>query len=74
MAGVQSPVLGTFGGGSLGGATTDHNADGTAVTSTNGTVTLTRTGDLTFVPTAGYSGTYNFLLHAHRPGRRHLHG
>jgi hypothetical protein len=58
--GVPAAALASFGGGSLGGAVTDHAAGDTITFGSGGSLTVNAGGGFTFTPAAGFTGTFTF--------------
>ncbi|MEW5928320.1 MAG: cadherin-like domain-containing protein [Gemmatimonadota bacterium] len=58
--GVPAATLASFGGGSLGGAVTDHTAGSTASFGSGGSLVVNADGSFTFTPAAGFSGSFTF--------------
>ncbi|MET0398923.1 MAG: cadherin-like domain-containing protein [Longimicrobiaceae bacterium] len=59
--GVPAATLTSFGGGSLGGAVTDHAAGTTATFGSGGSLTVNANGGFTFTPASGFSGSFSFV-------------
>ncbi len=59
--GVPAATLTSFGGGSLGGAVTDHAAGTTATFGSGGSLTVNANGSFTFTPASGFSGSFSFV-------------
>ncbi len=58
--GSPAATLVSFGGGSLGGAVTDHAAGSTATFGTGGSLTVNANGSFTFTPATGFTGSFTF--------------
>jgi hypothetical protein len=59
-AGVPAATVTSFGGGSLGGAVTDHAAGSTASFGSGGSLAVNADGSFTFTPASGFSGSFSF--------------
>ncbi len=60
-AGIPAATLASFGGGSLGGAVTDHAAGSTATFGSGGSLAVNADGSFTFTPASGFSGSFTFV-------------
>jgi len=58
--GVPAGAIASYGGGSLGGAVTDHAAGATTSFGAGGSLTVNADGSLAFTPAAGFTGHFTF--------------
>jgi hypothetical protein len=62
--GIPPGTIASFGGGSLGGAVTTYAAGTTAIFGTGGNLRVNADGSLTFMPSAGFTGSFTFQYRA----------
>ena len=58
--GTPAGAIASYGGGSLGGAVTDHAAASTATFGTGGSLTVNADGSVSFTPSTGFTGVFTF--------------